>query len=358
MLKVGLIGLGNIGKLHLMNCLHIDNVEVIAAADRSKKALKRAKSVGVKNLFNDYRDLLAKSKVDAVIIALPNFLHLESVQLALEAGVDVFIEKPLANTVEECKKIVRLTEKNGRILMVGHYMRFMDAIEKMKIALDEGRIGDLEVITLEQILNGPFAHGVTPRPVPEWWFKPKKAGGGVLLDLGYHLVDLFRFFVGEEARVFFSYLTHEFNLPVEDGAIVILGSRRSNVRGIINVGWFQKSIFPDYNFRVILHGCAGYLASYNFAPNNLYLHAIKEGIKNVLRKVTGKKIRPLSYTYYYEAYYKELQHFFNCIEKNVTPYVSAVDGLKTVELIMEAYRNFGKKKGNSRGGRHCSWDAL
>jgi len=343
MLKVGLIGLGNMGKLHLMNCLHIDNVEVTAVADKSKKALKRAKSLGVKNLFVDYRDLLAKSEVDAVIIALPNFLHLESVQLALEAGVDVFIEKPLANTVKECKKIVRLVEKSGRILMVGHYMRFMDAIEKMKAALDEGRIGDLEVVTLEQILNGPFAHGATPRPVPEWWFKPEKAGGGVLLDLGYHLVDLFHFFVGEETRVVFSHFSHKFNLPVEDSAIVMLNSRRSNVRGIINTGWFQKSIFPDYNFRVVLHGCAGYLASYNLAPNNLYLHAIKEGTKNFLRRISGRKIRPLSYTYYYEAYYKELQHFFNCVENDKTPHVSAVDGLKTVELIEEAYKSFSKK---------------
>lgn len=343
MLKVGLIGLGNMGKLHLMNCLYIDNVEVTAVADKSKKALKRAKSVGVKNLFIDYRDLLAKSEVDAVIIALPNFLHLESVQLALEAGVDVFIEKPLANTVKECKKIVRLVEKSGKILMVGHYMRFMDAIEKMKVALDEGRIGDLEVVTLEQILNGPFAHGATPKPVPEWWFKPEKTGGGALMDLGYHLVDLFRFFVGEEAKVFFSHFTHKFNLPMEDGAIVMLNSRRSNVRGIINAGWFQKSVFPDYNFRAILHGCAGYVASYNLAPNNLYLHATKEGIKNFLRKVAGKKIRPLSYTYYHETYYKELQHFFNCVEKDATPHVSAVDGLKAVELIEQAYKNLDKK---------------
>lgn len=343
MLKVGLLGLGNMGKLHLMNCLHMDNVEVTAAADRSRKALKKAKSFGVKNLFTDYRDLFAKSEVDAVIIALPNFLHLESVQSALEAGVDVFVEKPLANTVEECKKIVKLTEKSGRIVMVGHYMRFMDAIEKMKRVLEEGRIGDLEVVTLEQILSGPFAHGATPRPVPEWWFEPEMAGGGVLLDLGYHLIDLFRFFVREEAKVFFSHFTYEFNLPMEDGAIVILNSYRSNVRGIINVGWFQKSIFPDYNFRVILHGCAGYVASYNFAPNNLYLHAIKEGVKNFLRKVVGKEIRPLSYTYYYEAYYKELQHFFNCVKNDATPHVSAVDGLKTVEIIEEAYKNLRQK---------------
>jgi predicted dehydrogenase len=331
------------GMLHLMNCQHIDGVKVIAAADRSKAALKRAESFGVKNLFTDYHDLLNGSpKVDAVVISLPNFLHFESVKLALEAGVDVFVEKPLAVSVKEGREIVKLVEKSGRKLMVGHCMRFIEAAEKMKATLDEGRIGGLEVITLEQILNGPFAHGAVPTPVPEWWFDPEKTGGGVLLDLGYHMIDLFRFFVGEDSKVLFSWFEHKFNLPIEDGAILVLRSCRSNVRGIVNVGWFQKSVFPEYNFRMILHGYAGYISSEDLVPKNIYLHAIKEGAKNILRKTIGKKIKPLSYSYYYEAYYKELQQFFDCIKKDYDPPVSAVDGLKTLEIIEEAYQNFDK----------------
>lgn len=343
MLKVGIIGLGRMGMLHLMNCRHIDGIKVEAVADQSKAALKRVESFGVKSLFTDYHDLLNESpKVDAVVISLPNFLHFESVQLALEAGVDVFVEKPLANTVEECKEIVKLVEKSGKRLMVGHCMRFIDAAEKMKAALDEGRIGDLEVVTLEQILNGPFAHGAVPTPVPEWWFDPRKAGGGVLLDLGYHMIDLFRFFVEEDAGVLFSIFDHKFNLPIEDGAIVLLRSFYSNARGIINVGWFQKSVFPEYNFRMILHGCAGYVSSDDIVPKNIYFHAIKEGAKNILRRAIGRKIKPLSYSYYYEAYYKELQRFFDCVKNDEDPLVSAVDGLKTLEIITEAYRNFSK----------------
>jgi predicted dehydrogenase len=343
LLDVGIIGLGHMGMLHLMNCRHIDGVRVIAAADRSKAALKGAESFGVRNLFADYHDLLNGSpKIDAVVISLPNFLHFESVQLALEAGVDVFVEKPLANTVKECKDIVKLVEKNGKRLMVGHCMRFIGASEKMKAVLDEGRIGDLEVVTLEQILNGPFAHGAVPMPVPEWWFDVEKTGGGVLLDLGYHMIDLFRFFVGEDARVLFSVFDHKFNLPMEDGAVVLLKSYESNVRGIINVGWFQKSVFPEYNFRMVLHGCAGYVSSEDLVPKNIYLYAIKEGAKNILRKAVRRKIKPLSYSYYYEAYYKELRHFFDCIKNDLDPSVSAVDGLKTLEIIEEAYKNFDK----------------
>jgi predicted dehydrogenase len=121
MLKVGVIGLGHMGMLHLMDCQHIEDIKIIATADKSKTALKRAESFGVKNLFTDYHDLLNGSpKVDAVVISLPNFLHFESIQLALKARLDVFVEKPLTNMVEECKRIVKLVEKSGRKLMVGH----------------------------------------------------------------------------------------------------------------------------------------------------------------------------------------------------------------------------------------------
>ena len=345
MLKVGVVGLGHMGRLHLMNCLHIEGIKITAAADRSKMALNKAKSIGVKNLYTDYHDLLNdSSNMDAVVISLPNFLHFDSIRLALEAGLDVFVEKPMANTVEECQKIVKLVENSGREFMIGHCMRFIDATEKMKAIADIGQIGDLEVVTVEQILSGPFAHGAVPTPVPEWWFDPKKAGGGVLLDLGYHLIDLFRFFTGEDPEILFSCFDHKFNLPMEDGAILILRSPESDVKGIINVGWYQKSVFPEYNFRMILHGNAGYISSDDLVPRNIYLYAIKEGTKNLLRKVVGKKIKPLSYSYYFEAYYRELQHFFDCIMSDSNPSVSAIDGLKTIELIEKVYKDHDKNR--------------
>jgi len=340
MVNVGVIGLGRMGRLHMTNCLYIDGVSVTAAADQSKRALSKAKSAGVKHLYTNYRDLLDDDSLglDAVIICLPNFLHVDCIRLALEADLDVFVEKPMATSVDECRKIVGLVKKCGRKLMIGHSSRFIDAIEKMKDRVDKGYIGNLEALTMEEVINGPFAHGAVPTPVPEWWFDVKKTGGGVLLDLGYHLIDLFRFFTGGECKVLFSCLDHKLNLPMEDGAIVILQSRDCSAKGIINVGWYQKSIFPQFNFRVILHGNAGYVSSDEFVPRNVYLYAIQEGAKNLFRRVIGKRIKPLSYTYYFTAYYKELQHFFDCIKQDLDPSVSAVDGLKTMELIAEAYR--------------------
>jgi len=339
---VGIIGLGQMGYLHMMNCFHIDNIKVVSVADRSKRALKKAEALGVKNIYTDYRDLLNSSNVlDAAIISLPNFLHLDSIQMALEAGLDVFVEKPMAKNVSEGQRIVELVEKSGNIFMVGHCMRFLDAVEKMKKSVEKGSIGKIEEITLEEIISGPFSQGKNPKPVPEWRLDLEKAGGGVLLDIGYHLIDLFRFFIGE-GKLVYSRLDYKFNFPIEDEAIVILSSPVSSTKGIINVGYYQKTSFPEYNFRVILQGNAGFISSENMVPKNLYLYAIKEGIKNFTRRMIGKKIKPLSYTYYYEMYHKELEYFFECIRRDIEPSVSAIDGLETIKIIEESY-NFSKK---------------
>jgi UDP-N-acetylglucosamine 3-dehydrogenase len=348
MIKVAVAGLGRQGMLHLMNCYHIDDVQVVAAADKSMKARSKAKSLGVENLYEEYEKMLkSHTDLDAVILSMPNFLHLSSIQLALEAGLDIFTEKPLANTASECQQIVNLTQKSGRKLMIGHNCRFYDMSEKMKQQLDEGLVGDVEVVTAEEVINGPFAHPYVPSPVSEWWFDPKKSGGGALLDVGYHMIDLFRFFAGD-ARVLHSYLGHRLNLAIEDTAILLLQSVSSNAKGIINVGWYERTVFPRFDFRVVLHGNAGYLSSEDLVPKSIYRHAMKVGLKNILSRVVGRKITPLRYTYFYDSYYRELKHFFDCVKTDSEPSVSAEDGLRTIETIEEAYRKAEKATQNGK----------
>jgi predicted dehydrogenase len=346
LIKVGFIGLGQMGKQHLVDCLYMKEVKVVAAADTSKKALDKAKALGVANLYTDYAEFLNKEKnnLDAVIISVPNFLHFDAIRLSIESDFNVFTEKPLAVNVQQCKDIVKLVQDSGRKFMVGHNLRFVPAVEKIKADLEKGVIGNLEVATIEEILNGPFSHPRVPAPVADWWFDPQKSGGGALKDLGYHMIDLFNFFTGEDAAVIFADLSYKYNLLVEEGATIVLSTTKSSVRGIINVGWYQKSVFPKYNFRAILHGDAGFLSTDDLVPKKMYSHAAKEGAKNILKRIIGKKVRRLSYTYYWESYYKELASFFECIEKDTEPPITAVDGLKTVQIIEDAYKLYGNAK--------------
>jgi predicted dehydrogenase len=185
------------------------------------------------------------------------------------------------------------------------------------------------------VTNGPFTHGTTPTPIPEWRFNPLQSGGGALIDIGPHVIDLFRFFNGE-AQVQHALLSHKFNLPIEDGAILILKSVNSSTKGIIHLGWYQKPTSQKYNFRVVLHGSAGFLSSE--PRQNPYIFAMKEGIKNVGRRLVKRDIQPLSYTETLEAYYKEMKHFIDCLKTDTLPSVTTVDGLKTIEIIESVYK--------------------
>jgi len=327
------------GKLHFMNTLHVKDVRLVAAADKNKKNLKMAKTYNV-NAYDDYKRLIDSENLDAVIISLPNFLKEESVAYASEKNLDIFIDKPLARNLTESRNIVQRVRANGVRLMVGVNYRYIDSVQKLKGMLDEGRIGDVVIATSELIMDGPFSHPLVPKPVPEWWFDKDRSGGGALLDLGYHLIDVFQWMFGD-LHTLYSTLQYRFNLPLEDSATVILRSRKTSTRVVINLGWFSRMVFPNFNFRINLHGTVGYACTDQFAPKNLYLHATKEGTLNLLRKIVGKKIHRLSYTYYYSSFAKILEHFFESIKNDTASPISLGDQLKVIGTIENIYRRNG-----------------
>jgi predicted dehydrogenase len=342
MINIGVLGLGKMGKLHLMNCKFIDGVNVTAVADASEKNLKWAKSRGIENVYKDYAELIEKSDVDAVIITLPHFLHVKSGILAMENGIDVFMEKPLANTAAEGEMIVEAVRKHNRKFMIGCNCRFIDAIEKLKGMYDNGMLGDVEIATLENIGNGPFSPFLEPTPVPDWYFDPNEAGGGAFLDIGYHMIDLFQFFF-QDVNLEYVRFGNRYNLPYEDNVTAILKSNKTSTRGIANLGWFSRSVFPKFDFRVIMHGTADFASTDDFMPN-IYYNAVKEGLNSVWRRATRQKIKPLAYTYYYYSYFKELNHFFDCVKNDEKPRITPDEALKTLKVIEDGYRGADRGK--------------
>ena len=345
MVNVGIIGLGKMGKLHFQNCKHIDNVKISAVADASSENLAWARKRGVDNGYPDYTDLIDKSDVDAVIIALPHNLHVHSSILALEAGINVFLEKPLAVNLEDGKKIVSAVNKTRQIFMLGCNCRFIDSVERVKKLFDDGILGDIEIAHFDNIGNGPFSPFLEPTPIPDWYFDVDKVGGGALLDIGYHMIDLCQWFF-QDINLEFAYISNRYNLPYEDSAVLIVKSPATKTKSVINLGWFSRSIFPKFDFRVILHGTVDYASTDDYLPN-IYRNALSEGMKNIFRKLIHKKIKPLSYTYYYHSYYKELEHFFDCIAASQKPIISPEQSFRTLELIHEAYTKYPRCEYNT-----------
>jgi len=264
--RLGIIGLGYVGRIHLQNCLKLKSAELSAVSDLSKKALRSAKKLGAKNTFQDYQQLLKDDNVDAVIIALPTHLHLDCVRKATEAGKHILVEKPLARNVAEGKEIVSSARKNGVKLMVGYHLRFCSSFQALKKKMQTGMLGDVQIAYATNVGPGPFMHradGYSPRPVPSWWFRKELTGGGALMDSGSHIINLLRWYFGEVAGIK-CYLGHRFNMDAEDQALCFVKFATGKT-AILNIGWFsQKS-----QTKVELYGTVKYDSAEHAPPSKI-----------------------------------------------------------------------------------------
>lgn len=318
---LGLIGLGYIGKIHLRHSLKLANSRLIAVSDLSRRALKEARKSGVKKTFTKYEQLLKDPDIDAVIIALPNHLHLQCAKQAAEAKKHIFLEKPIARNVAEAKEIISVAKKNSVKMMIGYPLRFDTEFCKLKEKIKSGVLGDVEVAYASYISSGPFFHraeGYVPNPVPEWWFKKELTGGGVLIDVGCHMVNLFRWYFGEIIDIK-SHLGHRFNMDLEDHAIC-LAKFESGTLAVISVGWFSQ----EYQLKVELLGSVRHAKAQHLIPNPLFAAA---------QMLTTGNSR------FYWPHFAELQHFVNCLIHGVSPSPSGEDALKDLEAISLAYKN-------------------
>jgi predicted dehydrogenase len=320
--KIGLIGTGSMGQVHLLNCMKIKNAEITGVADKSKISLKIAKNLGIKNIYTNYEELIKNKEVDAVIISLPNFLHCECATLAAEANKHVFIEKPLARNVEECEKICSCINNTKVKAMVGYPLRFDPKYIELKKNIDDGMLGSILMASFTNIASGPFSSRGQfgrPAPVPSWWFDKELLGGGALLDLGIHSINLFRYYFGEIIDVQ-SQLGYRFNLDLEDHAVCSI-KFRSGTLATIRVGWFSLDLIRSLE----LNGTSKNLIYTQSSPKKLII------VKNDVKKKLGMSSDETSF-------YRELKYFIDCISSDIQPVPSVDDGLSDVKVVAEAYR--------------------
>jgi len=323
-INLGVIGLGFIGKVHLRNCLNLKSVRVMAAADSSKKALNYARNFGVKQLFADYHELLKLKDLDAVIIALPTYLHAECAINAMEEGKHVFLEKPIARNVDEGRKIVSAAKKMGVKFMVGYPLRFTPEFVNLKSQMESGILGDIQLAYGVNIGAGPFFHraeSTIPRPVPEWWLNKELTGGGVLVDLGCHMINLFCWFFGKVTGVK-ARLGYRFNFDFEDHATCIINFE-CGTSAVVNVGWFSQKAAVG----VELFGTVSHARAYSF-PTSKVVTAIK--------LIIGKTPK------FFIPFLNEISYFINHIKNddgNGENILAGQDALRDLEVIAKAYKN-------------------
>lgn len=194
-LRMGIIGVGGIAKArHIPVFLKLkDKVTLTAVQDLNQsRAQEVAAEFGVKHVYTDYKDMF--SSVDAVTICTPNKFHAEIAIAALDAGVHVLCEKPMAITAEECEAMIAASERSGKVLSIAYHYRFKKESQAAKQAIVSGEIGSA-IVTRAQALRR--------RKVPGWGVFTNKElqGGGSLIDYGCHLLDLSLWLMGDAKPV-------------------------------------------------------------------------------------------------------------------------------------------------------------
>lgn len=187
-IRVGLVGLGSIAHQHTEFARDL-GAEIVAGLDVSPDARDRYEEAFGLPTCCDFDDLLARDP-DAIIVTTPNCYHEEYAVGALDAGVHVLCEKPLAHTVESAERIVTAANAADATLMVGFNFRFSPPAECVRAAIDAGRLGEV----LHVDANFLRRRGVPGRG--SWFTKQELAGGGALVDIGVHALDLALYLLG------------------------------------------------------------------------------------------------------------------------------------------------------------------
>lgn len=197
-LRIGVIGAGwFVSRRHLPELQKIESVEVSALCRRSEDLLRlMAEHFQVPRSYTDYRDLLAKEELDAVLIATPHSLHYEHAKACLERGLHVMLEKPMTLRSHEAAELDQLASDRGLVLLVAHNPPYSPYAHCIKHAIAEGRIGDLESISIQWL--GSIGHVFGRVPLPEslpgvvkptlFRGDPELSGGGHFFDGGAHMV--------------------------------------------------------------------------------------------------------------------------------------------------------------------------
>ena len=175
--KVGLIGVGGIASwAHLPALTHMDNIEIVAFADINEET-------NIKNTFTDYRKMLEMDEIDAVHVLTPNISHMQPTIDSLDAGKHVICEKPIARTVAEAEQMKAAAERNGKKFMIAQNCRFTNQGMCLKRFIDNGVLGEIYFARVWALRR---------RGIPGWgvFIDKEKQGGGPLIDIGVHALDL------------------------------------------------------------------------------------------------------------------------------------------------------------------------
>ncbi len=267
---IAIVGGGVISRAHLAAARNSGGrVRVVASVDRDDSARKAlADATGGAPVFASADELFrADVKLDGLVLCTPPSVRIPIVRPALERGLAVLVEKPLAHTLEGARELADLAHKHPNVAAaVGYCHRFVPAVNEMKRRLGTGELGEL--VRVENVFASYF-----PAMLERWMSDPAVSGGGSFIDTGCHSLDLVRYLAGD-GQVVSAIFRHDWPGRGESSATVVVKSGQT--AGVIESGWLEPA-----RFKLNLVGTRG-LLSYDYdRPTELVLRP-SEGTTQVL----------------------------------------------------------------------------
>jgi myo-inositol 2-dehydrogenase/D-chiro-inositol 1-dehydrogenase len=321
-LKLGVIGTGRIGKVHIATLVQsVPQADVVAIADVNvNSANDVAKMFGISSVFSNYMDVINHPEVEAVVICSPTDTHARYIVDAAKAGKHIFCEKPVDLSLEVIKGAIKAVTTAGVKLMVGFNRRFDPDFLKIKQLVVDGKIGDPHILKITSR---------DPAPPPAEY---SAVSGGMFMDMTIHDFDMARYIAGSEVTEVYTKAsvlvdpaigkagdvdTAVITLTFSNGAIGVIDNSRKAVYG--------------YDQRVEIFGSKGMACADNNYPENHRYYA-SDGVHSSL---------PLNFFMdrYLEAYASEMKIFCDAVINNLQLPVSGNDGLMSVAIALAAKKS-------------------
>lgn len=315
--RVGVVGLGFFGKILLNVLRDTPGVEVVAAHDRfpgkgNQVELRDAR------FYESLQDMFEKARMDAVVIAeIPGF-HLLPTQLAAAKGIHVFCEKPMANNLADCDKMIEVCAKNHVKLMIGFKHRFTKAMSQVKRDLPK--------------LGRPFWAMYT---YPLWkvddsgWKFDEKGTKGIVVENMVHAFDIMRFFFGDIVSLYAEGDHFVYNTTLPDSAIMVVRFANGAIGGIGGGCTSEQRVTREY---LDMHFENGIVQVSGELDQPYHLRTLMRS-------------DPLPEEHHYEGsdgVREEIRHFIECVQQNKEPASTGTDGRKALEIALTAIESIQK----------------
>lgn len=327
--KVGIIGVGRLGRQHAENlAFRIPNCELTAVCGLREEEVEKAQTLlNVPFGYTDYDEMLMNKKLDAIFIASPSNFHCEHITKALQANFHVFCEKPLGLYLEETIEVQKVVEAHpDQVFMLGFMRRYDDSYVAAKRKIDKGEIGD-------PVLMRCYGLDPTSEMNNFFTYAKKNYTGGIFLDMSIHDFDLARWYLGKEAKEVWALggeVTYQEFKEIDDietGAAMVRFQDKA-------IGMFvaSRNCVHGYHIETEIIGTKGSIRIGTVPEKN---QIVLLNDKGIVQECFDGFLERFKY-----AYLNEAEEFINCILENRKPTVSVVDGVASTKIAYACKKSY------------------